>query len=86
MAESNRTATGSVARSQREWVLEGELHSMALAVYVFARYAPDPVVVLLQGAGKQRNWPVKADVDIVELVETMSEAPTSHSLSPSAAT
>ena len=60
-----------MARSQREWVREGELHNMALAVYVLASYAPAMVVVILRGAGKQRHWPVKLDADIVELVETM---------------
>ena len=50
---------------------KGRLCCEALAVYVLADFAPEPVVVLMRAAGRQRGWEEDANSDgeILEVVE-----------------
>ena len=71
-----RTEDCKAARTAREWVLEkaaggkGRLRCEALAVYVLADFAPEPVVVLMRAAGRQRGWDeyAKSDGQILQVV------------------
>ena len=67
--KAKRTAGLAAEAKAREWVLVGPLRETALAVHVLADYAPEPVVVLLRGAGRERHWEEKGDEFLVRLVE-----------------
>ena len=45
LRKARRTAEGAAARKSREWVLQGRLRNTALNIYVWAGFAPEPVVV-----------------------------------------
>ena len=58
-----RTENGKAVRTAREWVLQkaaggkGRLRCEALAVYVLADFAPEPVVVLMRAVGRRKiRW------------------------------
>ena len=70
LRKARRTAEGAAARKSREWVLQGRLRNTALIIYVWAGFAPEPVVVFLRGAGRQRGWVEKTAAELMDLVES----------------
>lgn len=70
VTKARRAVNCRDAAQAREWVLVGRLRQTALAVYVLAGYAPEPVIVFLRGAGRQRRWCAKTDAELLDLTET----------------
>ena len=66
--EKKKSAAQAKAAA-KHWELTGWQKNVAMVIYNMAEYQTAPVVKFLQQTARRRQWPVKAEEDLVRIIE-----------------